>query len=179
MVIGNATVKLQAGRERLTKDVITVADDEGNKTDVADVGKGSPWYGGASASVLATQQKYEYGKMVWDTGLIGGYHTSNWNLAANAFVSNGLNGLQHQSPDISFSTKLARRVTGTVWGGLELYFSKAKAMTVDGTVWGITKTLFGTLEFEGKKSYFSVGMGRGLNVDTDPWTLKCTFDTPL
>lgn len=166
---GGNNITLAGGRGRLT----WIAPGEERK-------KGF-WYWGASTSLLATQEKYEYGKMIWDAGLIGGYNARNWHAATNIFASNGLsNGQQHQAPDISIDAKYAYRVANETLLGAELEASHAKTFsTVDGTTRVSTRTFFGTLDLEGEKHSFHFGLGHGMNSDTDRWTLKFGFFTPL
>ena len=118
---------------------------------------------------------------MWDAGLIGGYHAQAWHAAANLFASNGLsNGQQHQSPDISVDAKYAHRVTNEAWLGAELDAGRGKTFSTDnGTTWQSTNTLFGTLDLEGKKNSFHFGVGHGMNSNSDRWTLKFGFFTPL
>jgi hypothetical protein len=164
--MGNSGTRLAGLRGRIT----WIASDIGN----------SHGYWGASASLLSTRQDFEYGKTLWDVGLIGGYRTRSWHVATNAFLSNGLaNGLQHMAPDYSLNTRLANRVSKNTWLGVELYSSRSKSMTLDGIQWFTTNTLFATAEIQGKKNNFQFGVGRGLNGNTDPWTLRLSVDIPL
>lgn len=166
--MGNSTTSLAGGRGRLTW-IASGEDAEENHG-----------YWGATTSLLLTSQKFEYGKTLWDVGMIGGYRTHSWHLAANAFLSNGLaNGLQRMAPDYSLNTKLANCVIENAWAGVELHSSHAKAMTLDGIARFTTHTLFGILEIEGKENSFQFGVGRGLNGNTDPWTLKGYVNIPL
>lgn len=166
--MGSSGTSLAGERGRLTW--IATGDDE----------KKTHGYWGATTSLLVTKQEFEFGKSVWDAGLISGYQTSSWHVAANAFLSNGLaNGLQHMAPDYSLNTKLAKCVSNNIWVGAELYSSHAKAMTLDGIQWFTTNTLFATVEIEGKKNSFQFGIGRGLNGNTDPRTLRLSVNMPL
>ena len=166
--MGDSGTRLAGGRGRLT----WIASEEEDKE--------SHGYWGASTSLLLTKQEFEYGKTLWDAGLIGGYRTSSWHVVTNAFLSNGLaNGLQQMAPDYSLNTKLEHLVSNNTWVGAELYSSRAKSMTLDGIQWFTTNTLFATVEIERKKNSFQFGVGRGLNSITDPWTLKLSVNMPL
>ena len=137
-------------------------------------------YWGATGSLLLTQQKYEPGKTVWDVGLIAGYRTRSWHLASNVFASGGLaNGQQKESPDYSAAIKLVGRVQGKTWLGGELHTSRFKPFADDGDARITTNTLFGTVEWEGRKNAFQFGVGRGLNNASDRWTLKFAWFTSL
>lgn len=164
----NNTTSLVSGRGRLT----WISQGEENE--------GAYGYWGASSSLLMAKEKVEFGKTVLDAGLIGGYRTPAWHFATNAFVSNGFaNGLKRMEPDYSLNTKLARRVVENVWGGVELYSANGKAMTFDGIARFTTNMLFGTVAIESRNALYQFGVGRGLNGNTDPLTLKCSVSMPL
>ena len=130
-------------------------------------------YWGTSTSVLMTSEKFDYGKTLWDIGLIGGYRTPDWHFATNAFIANGMaNGLGSMGVDYSLDGKLINQVADRTWAGVELYSARSKAMTVDGVGWFTTRSLFGTVEYEGKEHSVQFGVGKGLNGNSDPWTLK-------
>jgi hypothetical protein len=162
----NSTTSLAGARGRLT----WIASAEKDKEDHG--------YWGATTSLLFTKQEFEYGETLWDVGLIGGYRTQSWHVATNAFLSNGLaNEQPYMAPDYSLNTKLVNRVSHNVWGGFEYYTSHVKSW--DGIDWFTTKTLFGIIEIEGEKNSFQFGAGRGLNENTDPWTLKFSVNISL
>ncbi|MCX7192238.1 MAG: hypothetical protein NTY60_01185 [Proteobacteria bacterium] len=165
----NNTTSLVSSRARLAWISQGEADDEGNYG-----------YWGASSSLLLAKEKVEFGRTILDVGLIGGYRTHNWHFATNAFLSNGFaNGLQSMAPDYSLNTKLARRIVENVWGGVELYSGNGKAMTVDGIARFTTNMLFGTVAIESHDALYQFGVGRGLNGNTDPLTLKCSVSIQL
>lgn len=138
-------------------------------------------YWGSTVSILATSEAFEFGQTVWDIGLVGGYRTNRLHFALNAFVSNGLaNDLPSMPVDHSLNGKLVTRIAERIWGGIEMYSAHTKAMTIDGVVdWFSTKSVFGVIEIEGAKNSYAFGVGRGLNENTDPWTLKCLVSLPL
>lgn len=164
----NNTVSLAGGRTRLTW--------------IADIEEDLDSYGywGASSSLLMAKEKFEFGKTVMDVGLIGGYRTPDWHIVTNAFVSNGFaNGLRSMEPDYSLNTKLEKHVAENAWAGVELYSGNGKAMTIDGITRFTTNMLFGTVAIEGKDALYQFGVGRGLNGNTDPLTLKFSVSIPL
>lgn len=164
----NNTVSLAGGRGRLTW---ISHGEEGEET---------YGYWGASTSLLLAKEKVEFGRTVFDAGLIGGYHTPAWHFATNAFLSNGFaNGLQSMAPDYALNTKLARRVIEGTWAGAELYSGNGKAMTLDGISRFTTNMLFGTLAIDGKDKLYQFGVGRGMNGNTDPLTLKFSISMQL
>ncbi|MFA6061956.1 MAG: hypothetical protein WC736_05020 [Gallionella sp.] len=137
-------------------------------------------YWGASTSVILTGERFDYGRTVWDIGLIGGYRTPDWHFATNAFIANGVsNNLKRMGPDHALDGKLLNRVADKVWAGVEYYSAHSKAMTVDGVSWFTTRTLFGTIDYEGEGHFLHFGVGRGMNENTDPWTLKFSDYMPL
>jgi hypothetical protein len=159
--LGVSTTSFAGARGRLT----WIAKGEEGRTTYA--------YWGASTSLLLTTEKFDYGKTLWDIGLIGGYRTPDWHFATNAFIANGTaNGLGGMAVDYSLDGKLINQVMDKTWAGMELYQAHSKAMTVDGIGWFTTRTLFGTVEYEGKEHSLQFGVGKGLNGNTDPWTLK-------
>lgn len=165
----NNTTSLVSGRARL------VWISQGEEND-----EGSYGYWGASSAVLMAKEKVEFGKTVLDAGLIGGYRTHNWHFATNAFVSNGFaNGLNRMQPDYALNSKLTRRVVEKAWAGVELYSGNGKAMTLDGIARFTTHMLFGTVSFESQNALYQFGVGRGLNGNTDPRTLKCSVSVAL
>ena len=159
--MGVSTTSFAGARGRLT----WIAPGEEGRTNYA--------YWGASTSVLMTAEKFDYGRTVWDIGLIGGYRTPDWHFATNAFIANGTaNGLGSMAVDYSLDGKLINQIMDKTWAGMELYSAHSKAMTVDGIGWFTTRTLFGTVEYEGKEHSVQFGVGKGLNGNSDPWTLK-------
>lgn len=159
--MGASTTSLAGARGRLTW------------IDKGEEGGTTYAYWGVSGSVLMTTQKFEYGRTLWDAGLIGGYRTPDWHFATNAFIANGTaNGLARMPVDYSLDGKLINQVMDKTWAGMELYQAHSKAMTVDGVGWFTTRTLFGTVEYEGEVHSLHFGIGKGMNGNTDPWTLK-------
>lgn len=139
----------------------------------------SNWFGGASTSILSTREKYEYGRTLIDAGLIGGYHTTSLLLAANLNATSTVQPGYSHVPDYSLALKATHLIGNAVSAGGEYYLTQGNN-NVDAVLkTTLRHTLFAVIDIDTGKSAFHVGVGRGLNSQSDRWTITSSYFIPI
>jgi hypothetical protein len=134
---------------------------------------------GANAEYSNLAYRFSASRHNGELRLIGGYRNRDWLLAVNpVFIRAFSAGSPEPNTQFELGYKLSRRTAEGIGIGFEYYNEKGQWSRFDpGAKQG--KTLFLALDVERKPWIFNAGIGRGLNQETDRWTVKMIFEIPF
>ncbi len=134
---------------------------------------------GMNLEVAHVGKKFEAARNGMELRPILGYRNRDWLLVTNPVLGYSFNkGFRAGGMDFSPAYKVARTVTTGIAAGFEYYADVGKLTKVL-PVAAQTQMLFFALDVDRAPWVFNVGIGRGLNTNTDRWTLKAIFDLPF
>jgi hypothetical protein len=143
---------------------------------------GTGWFAGANLELSDTSQEFAAARYSAELRTMIGYRTDDWLLAVNpvfgSTLSHSQESVQPRNPDFSLGYKVARKVADGVDLGLEYYNEKGSWHEFDpGSEQA--KMLFIAADVTRGPLPFNFGIGKGLNGNTDKWTVKMIFEIPI
>jgi len=140
------------------------------------------WYAGANLELSNVKPRFNAARHNAELRIMLGHRSREWLIGVNPVFSWALSASQQvpasQNPQVSFNTKVTRRVTENMAAGFEFYNQKGRLGNFDPSA-EQGKTFYLVLDVENRVLPFHVGIGRGTNSATDRWTVKAIFDLPL
>jgi hypothetical protein len=136
------------------------------------------FFAGANVEFSRVAQKFSQSQNSLELRTMVGWRDPEWLLAANPTLGWDLSPGFRGAPDFSLGLKASRKVTTDVALGVEYYAGMGK---INRLLPGDQqeRTLFLTVDYEGKPVAFNFGIGRGLTSAADAWTLKAIIDLPF
>ena len=140
------------------------------------------WFAGANLELSNIQGKFESSRHNAELRFMLGHRSADWLFAVNPTFGWALSSAQEQPPPQNTNFRLGYKASRTVAEGIALGFEYYNAK---GRWRGFdpgseqSKVLFWTLDFDRKPLPFNLGIGRGLNGNSDKWTVKAIFDVPF
>ena len=136
------------------------------------------FFAGANVELSRVAQKFSQSQNSLELRTMLGWRAPEWLFAANPTLGWDLSPGFRGAPDFSLGLKASRKVATDVALGVEYYAGMGK---INRLLPGDQqeRTLFLTVDYEGKPVAFNLGVGRGLTSATDPWTLKAIIDLPF
>lgn len=139
-------------------------------------GSETGWFAGINGELSRVAGRFEQSRTGLEIRNIIGYRGKEWLFAANPVLGWQMSdGLSQKTPDFSLQLKLNRELGGEWSAGLETYsdFGPINAFLPNAEQ---SHSLFAVVEYGGKPVGVHFGIGRGLNNNTDKWTLKAILD---
>lgn len=140
------------------------------------------WFAGANLELSNIESKFNPSRYNAELRFMLGHRSHDWLFAMNPTFGWALSPSQAAPPPQNTryraGYKVARTVAEGVALGVEYYNEKGRLGAFEAANLQ-SKTLFWVLDFDRKPLPFNVGIGRGLNSNSDRWTLKFIFDVPF
>ncbi|MSP97523.1 MAG: hypothetical protein EXR29_09950 [Betaproteobacteria bacterium] len=140
---------------------------------------GTGWFGGLNAEYAWIAPELERSTQALELRPIIGYRSAQWLFAANPILGWAMTGPdRNRKPDFSPAFKIARTLAPGLALGAEYYTELGRVgnFLAHGAQ---SHTLYLALDYDRKPWAFNVGIGRGLTIATDRWTVKAIFDIPF
>ena len=140
------------------------------------------FFAGANVEISNIESKFESSRYNGELRFMLGHRSHDWLFAVNPTLGWALSPSQQtpvpQNPRVRVGYKVSRTVLEGIAAGFEYYNEKGR--------WGSfnpggeqSKMVFLTLDVEHGPLPFNIGIGRGLNSNSDKLTIKAIFDVPF
>jgi hypothetical protein len=140
---------------------------------------GDGWFAGLNGELSQVGARFEEERRGFELRPILGWHDRDWLLAVNPVLAFPLAGNdRHQSPDFAPSAKIARTVAEGVGVGVE-YYADLGPLPDSNPGPEQDHTLYFAIDLDRKPWVLNFGVGRGLNSETDRWTIKAIITIPI
>jgi len=137
------------------------------------------WFYGVNFEISKVSQRYEASSWGSEIRPIIGYRHDDWLFATNPILGYSLSpGYRQGGVDFLPAIKVTRRVSEGMSAGVETYSDLGKLASIAPSR-DQQHTLYWVLDVDRDPWVFNVGIGRGLNSQTDRWTIKAIFEVPL
>ena len=135
-------------------------------------------FAGVNLEVSNIAPKFEAARHNAELRFMLGYRTHDWLFAFNPVFGWALSASQEvppaRNPKFRTGWKVAREISEGISVGAEYYNDKGTWRNFDPGSQQ-SKTLYAVLDVEKGPVPFNLGIGRGVNGQTDPWTIKAIF----
>ncbi len=146
---------------------------------VRPAGDGAGLFAGLNGELSQVQYRFDDNRRAFELRPILGWRDAQWLLAINPVLTVTLQGPdKSQAPSFSPQFKVARTVARGIAAGIEYYSELGPISNLD-PYSEQQHTLYLALDIDRKPWNVNLGIGRGLTVATDRWTLKMIIDIPL
>lgn len=141
--------------------------------------EGAGVFAGLNGELSQVQYRFDDNRRAFELRPMLGWRDAQWLLAVNPVLEFSLEGPEkHQAPGFSPQFKVARTVARGIAAGIEYYTDLGPITGID--PYSEQKhTLYLALDIDRKPWNVNLGIGRGLTVSTDRWTIKMIVDIPL
>lgn len=136
------------------------------------------WYFGANQELSNLTRKFSESHLSTELRVIGGYRAKDWLIGVNQVLGWGLSPGFRGSPEASIGVKAVHKVAPGIAMGGEYYNTVgtlANHLPDDQQ----DRSFFLVMDFDRKPWVFNVGIGHGMTVASDNWTLKAIFEIPF
>ena len=142
---------------------------------------GKGWFAGANLELSDVSARFEGARYNAELRTMIGYRVDEWLFAVNPVfgttLSHSQENPQPRNPDFSLGYKISHSVADGLDLGLEYYNEKGSWHQFDQGS-DQSKMLFLAADITKGPLPFNIGIGRGLNDNTDRWTVKFIFEIP-
>lgn len=133
------------------------------------------WFAGLNTEFSQLKYAYSDSSRAIELRTILGWQNEDWLLATNPVFDWAVSpGFSHHSPDFNLGLKAAKKWSASSSFGVEYYGGMGRLNdSLPGSLQD--KKLYITWEHEGEPVDFHLALGRGLNSNSDAWTIKSIF----
>lgn len=137
------------------------------------------FFSGVNLELSQLKSQFSESAKSFEMRNILGWKNSEWTFAFNPIFGWNLSpGFRSKTPELTIATKISRSVSESFAIGLEFYNGRGPLNQILPNK-EQEKMMFGVIDYEGKPFNFNFGVGKGMNKNTDPWTVKGIIDLPF
>ncbi len=137
------------------------------------------WYLGANEELSSISGQFSQSRYASELRLIAGYRSDAWLFGVNPVFGWDLSsGQTADNPQFKLGWKISRNVATGIALGMEYYSAMGK--------WRDflpreqqDRSIFLVMDFDRKPWNFNIGIGKGLTLVSDDWTIKAIFEIPF
>lgn len=137
------------------------------------------WFAGLNTEFSQLKYAFSDSTRSVEVRTILGWKNEDWLLATNpVFGWSVSKGYTHQSPDFNLGLKVAKRWTQDSSFGFEYYNGTGRLNEMQPNALQ-DRTLYIVWDHEAEPLRFNLGIGKGMNANSDAWTLKSIIEVPF
>ena len=137
------------------------------------------WFYGANLELSKIRKPYEESMLGFELRPILGYRWADWLVATNPILHKDLSpGYRSGGMDFTPAIKISRQIAEGLSAGIETYSDLGRLAKLSPAAQQ-EHSVYAVLDVERGPWVMNIGIGRGLNAQTDRWTIKAIIEIPM